>query len=255
VEGRTNSTTDGAAGVRGWAPGTSGRVYGVHGLTDSSTDGTAGVYGEVYATSGSAYGGSFKSRSTAGAGVYGYNDSSGVGGKFKSDSGNVIEGYNSGQLVFKVDNVGNVFADGSYQSPAADFAEMLPATEGLEPGDVLAIGPDGRVVKASAENPTALVGVYSTDPAFLGGKDNDPTQNVPVAIIGVVPVKATAENGPIRPNDPLTASNVLGYAAKAIPLFVLEGGEGVYAGGTVLGRALEGLDSGEGTILVLLQLR
>jgi len=73
--------------------------------------------------------------------------------------------------------------------------------------------------------------------------------------MGVVPVKASAENGPIRPNDPLTVSSIPGHAARAMPLFVLDGGQGVYAGGTILGRALEGLDSGQGVIQVLLQLR
>ena len=41
---------------------------------------------------------------------------------------------------------GNLFVRGSYFFGGADFAEMLAAEPGLEPGDVLAIGPDGRQI-------------------------------------------------------------------------------------------------------------
>ncbi len=215
--------------------------YGVHaqGGTDDSGD----------------YGGHFEGYN----GVYGQ-ASVGVGGRFGSTTGNILEGYGSqGALAFKVDNSGNVYADGTYSSPAADFAEMLPGVEGLEPGDVVAVGPDGTVCLASADDPQALVGVYSTEPAFVGGSGaqgpDAQTANIPVAIMGIVPVKVSAENGPIRPNDSLTVSSIPGYAAKAEPLFVLDGGEAVYAGGEILGRALEGLDSGQGVIQVIIQLR
>jgi len=249
-------STDGR-GVYGRAYAKSGNTFGVFGKSDSTAG--IGVYGEATAASGETYGGYFKAASGSGAALYGEAANAGVGVKAKSEKGNVIEGYGGGGLVFKVDNSGNVFADGTYQSPAADFAEMLPGDEGLEPGDVLAIAANGRVTKASAENPLAIIGVYSTAPAFLGGRSSADSEQsparVPVAILGVVPVKVSAENGPIRPNDPLAASSIPGYAARAIPLFVLDGGEGVYAGGSILGRALEGLDSGEGVIKVLLQLR
>ena len=241
VYGETKSSDDGAAGVIGWADASSGKTYGVHGVTDSGDTDAAAIYGE---TSTAASGGRFESDS--GTAVY-----------LKSDSGDIIQGYNAGQLVFKVSNEGNVYADGQYLSPAADFAEMLPGEEDMEPGDVLAVGPDGKVVRAGAGGVAAIIGVYSTKPAFIGGASLEGGGEglVPVAVVGVVPVKVTAENGPIRPNDLLTLSRTPGYAAKAVPLFVLDSGEGVYAGGTILGRALEGLESGEGVIRVLLQLR
>ena len=51
----------------------------------------------------------------------------------------------------------------------------------------------------------SVVGVYSTKPGFLGGSadDADPTGKVPLALVGVVQVKASAEGGPIRPGDML----------------------------------------------------
>jgi len=258
VYATTKSTGNNTAAVQGWADASGGRVYGMHGSTRSSGEGAAGVYGEASATSGQTYGGHFKVASSAGAGIYGEASGAGVGVKAMSEQGNVIEGYAGNSLVFKVDHSGNVFADGTYQSPAADFAELLPGAEGLEAGDVLAVDASGHAVKASVENSLAIIGVYSTDPAFLGGAQSaigNPPSRIPVAIIGVVPVKASTENGPIRAGDPLTVSSKAGYAAKATPLFVLDGGEGVYAGGSIVGRALQGLDSGEGVIQVLLQLR
>jgi len=62
-----------------------------------------------------------------------------------------------------------------------------------------------------------------------------------LALMGRVPVKATTENGPIRPGDLLTVSSETGYAARC-------------AGAkecVIIGKALEGLKEGEGMILVL----
>jgi hypothetical protein len=66
---------------------------------------------------------------------------------------------------------------------------------------------------------------------------------------GVVPVKVTADRGAIKPGDLLTASCVPGHARRAEPV-TLEGVE-LYRPGTVLGKALEPLESGTGTVTVL----
>jgi hypothetical protein len=266
VKGETKSTSGYTTGVFGRALATSGQTYGVWGQTNSTTNDASGVFGRASATGGATYGvwGETMSTTAAAAGVMGRaNDEAAAGGRFESDSGpglyvksesgNVIVGYNAGGQVFRVDNSGNVYAR-SYSSPAADFAEMLPGLPGLEPGDVLAIGPDGLVTRAGADNALAVIGVYSSDPAFLGGQSPAAGGDVPVAIMGVVPVKITAANGPIRANDLLTVSATRpGYAARAVPLFTLANGEAVYAGGTIVGRALQGLAAGEGVIRVLLQ--
>jgi hypothetical protein len=240
--GYFESYAENGVGAWGQAHADTGATVGLRG-TSSGTGDAAGVLGEGYD---SAAGGRFES-------------ATGVAVRARSDSGNIIEGYNGTQLAFKVDNAGNVYADGTFQSPAADFAELLPGTAGLEPGDVLAVGPDGLVTLASADIATAVIGVYSTQPAFLGGVSATRRQqqgSVPVAIMGVVPVKVTAENGPIRPNDVLAVSRTrTGHATRAVPLFVVAGGESVFAGGTLVGRALEGLSSGDGVIRALIQLR
>jgi len=159
-----------------------------------------------------------------------------------------FHGGSSGDLELLVDATGNVRADGTFSSPAADFAELLPAREGLEPGDVLAIDVDGKLIRSVEAYQASVAGVYSTRPAFLGGQaiEGDPERQVPLAVVGVVPVKASAENGPIRPGDMLVASSTPGHAMRA----------GTRApNGCVIGKALGRLDAGTGivTMLVILQ--
>jgi hypothetical protein len=69
---------------------------------------------------------------------------------------------------------------------------------------------------------------------------------VPLAIAGIVPVKASAENGAITPGALLVASNTPGHCMLS--------GENPQVG-TVLGKALEGLDQGTGMILMLVMLQ
>jgi hypothetical protein len=69
---------------------------------------------------------------------------------------------------------------------------------------------------------------------------------IPLAIAGVVPVKASAENGAITPGALLVASDTPGHCMLA--------GENPPIG-TVLGKALEGLERGAGIILMLVMLQ
>jgi hypothetical protein len=146
-----------------------------------------------------------------------------------------------------------VYADGSFHPGGADFAELLPAGQGLEPGDVLVIGPDGRLACSSEAYQPTVAGVYSTKPGIVGGGEDgktfsemDLSNKAPLAIVGVVPVKASTENGSIRPGDLLVASATPGHAMRASPNPPI---------GTVLGKALAALDDGTGTILMLVMLQ
>jgi len=120
--------------------------------------------------------------------------------------------------------------------------------DGLEPGDVLVVGPDGKLHRSDESCAANVVGVYSTDPGFVGGSDEDGPQaaEIPLAVVGVVPVKATAEGGLIAPGDLLVASSMPGHAMKA----------GLNpAVGTVVGKALEPLDGAVGVITMLVMLQ
>lgn len=244
------------------------------------------------------------------AAVYGRNFSSGPGGWFTTYSGNDIlvaeEEVTRGSynVRFRVARSGEVYADGAFHPGGADFAEMLPATTGLEPGDVLVIGPQGILQRSSTPNAQTVIGIYSTKPGVIGdlntealtpvrggqqaanrsqpdgaasaaqAKPETPANvavaaktvqpdpyavayaqqsKVPVAVIGVVPVKASAENGPIQPGDLLTTSATPGHAMKATPVDV--GGVSIYRPGTIVGKALTPLaqDTGVITVVVTLQ--
>jgi hypothetical protein len=147
--------------------------------------------------------------------------------------------------------------NGTYVA-GSDFAESLPVVgdpAGYEPGDVLVISLDrpGGVAKCSQPYDELVVGVYSTRPGFLGADKEGATEvaadEVPVAVLGIVPVKVTDENGPIQPGDLLTTSSTPGRAMRCVGLDLCFG--------RTLGKALEGLPVGQSTgviqVLVTLQ--
>ena len=68
---------------------------------------------------------------------------------------------------------------------------------------------------------------------------------IPLAVVGIVPCKVSAENGPIRPGDLLVTSSTPGHAMRDRDPAV----------GTVLGKALEEMPSGTGVIKVLVTLQ
>jgi hypothetical protein len=67
-----------------------------------------------------------------------------------------------------------------------------------------------------------------------------------VALVGTVDVRASVENGPIRPGDLLVSASMEGTAMR--------GGERA-ATGTVIGKALTPLAQGTGTVSMLVMLR
>jgi hypothetical protein len=128
-----------------------------------------------------------------------------------------------------------------------------------EPGDVLVISTEspGAVEKASRPYDPRVAGVYSTRPAMLGadkgGVSRIDAEDVPIAIVGIVPTKATTENGPIQVGDLLTTSSTPGHAMKASPVSI--GAAQLYPTGTIVGKALESLPDGSGVIKVLVTLK
>ncbi|MCU0290378.1 MAG: hypothetical protein MUF10_00080 [Thermoanaerobaculaceae bacterium] len=175
----------------------------------------------------------------SGAGVQGYNTSTGP----------IFDGWNASTTrVFRVDQTGKVFANGGYATGGADFAELLPARDGIEPGDVLAVTADGTLARSTEAYQASVVGVYSTQPGFLGGNPDAETGTgkVPLAVVGVVPVKASTENGAVRPGDLLVASSTAGHAMRAGSRTPV---------GAVLGKALTGLAEGTGTVTLLVMVR
>jgi hypothetical protein len=120
-----------------------------------------------------------------------------------------------------------------------------------EPGDVLVMTVDGSAVEMTGEPYSPRVaGVYSTRPGFLGADKNGETRvddnDVPVAIVGIVPTKVSAENGPIGVGDLLVSASTPGHAMKGTDQSLMHG--------AVVGKALEPLAGGTGVIRVLVSL-
>lgn len=163
-------------------------------------------------------------------------------------TGNYLECHKpDGSRKCRITNQGT-FVSGS------DFAEALPARRGavLAPGDVLAMTDDGAAVeKAAMPYSARLVGVYSTRPGVLGADKDGETRvdpdDVPVAIMGIVPTKVTADEHAIAVGDMLVASAQPGYAMK--------GTDRSRMPGATVGKALEPLSSGTGVIKVLVGMR
>jgi hypothetical protein len=253
----------------------SGTVHGIDGIIDVSNSGEgfavvgassntfgAGVLGSNtvgIGVQGTSRDGDGVFGATAnGAGIHGVS-TSGIGVLARSLSGHIIEGRTAlnNDVRFRVENDGDVRADGTFASPAADFAEMMEVEESgnwkiesYQPGDVLIISPEtGKLTKGHQPYCPLVAGVYSTKPAFLGGHEMDEKRpgQVPLAVLGIVPCKVTAENGPIAIGDLLVTSSTPGHAMK--------GTDRSQMLGAIVGKALEPLSSGAGTIKVLVTLQ
>jgi len=138
-----------------------------------------------------------------------------------------------------------IYAKGT-KIPNSDVAEYMPVTENVTPGTVMVIGEDGKLQPSTTSNDTKVAGIVSTSPGVTLGTNNNgnPGEQI-IAVAGRVPCKVDASNGPIHPRDLLTTSDKPGYAMKATDPKV----------GTILGKAMGTLESGTGTIEVIVTLQ
>ncbi len=158
----------------------------------------------------------------------------------------------AGTEMLKV--AGDVNVTGNIAAKYQDLAEWVPSTEELEPGSVVVIDPAGtdRVIASSIAYDTTVAGVVSAQPGIILGERGESKEMV--ATTGRVRVLVDATAAPIRIGDLLVTSSKPGRAMKSIPM-ALGTGSAIHRPGTILGKALEALDSGEGEILVLLSLQ
>jgi len=134
-----------------------------------------------------------------------------------------------------------------------DVAEWVPATEAMSPGTVVILNPDrsNEVIPSAHSYDTSVAGVVSAKPGLLLGEASD--TKAKIATTGRVRVRVDATLSPIRIGDLLVTSDKSGMAMKSEPMEV--NGRRFHQPGTILGKALEPLDHGEGEILVLLTLQ
>ena len=264
VEGLANSPT--GVGVLGNANSTTGSTIGVQGTVASATgigiqglSPNIGVEGNAEAA-----GGSFP------IGVHGIIDSSaGAAAVFDNPArtilnvctGNLVIGRTYNTLVgiinvFRVDCTGKGYFDNGTQTGGADFAESVTIRGNRSqyaPGDLLVIDSRGkrRLALSQQAYSTRIAGIYSTKPGVLATPhkmdDSQLAQEVPLAVVGIVPCKVSAENGPIEVGDLLVASSKPGFAMK--------GTDRRRMLGAVVGKAMESLQSNTGVIEVLVSLQ
>jgi hypothetical protein len=158
------------------------------------------------------------------------------------------------KVVFRVDTFGDMHIAGNLFTNGADFAETIAVNgnkSGYAAGDVLVIDQtaERRLTRTSKPYSTLVAGIYSTRPGVLAGSKMEKglSTDVPLAVVGIVPCKVTAENGVIQAGDLLVTSSKPGYAMK--------GTNHKRMMGAVLGKALQPLNKGDGVIQVLVTLQ
>ena len=174
-----------------------------------------------------------------------------------ASGGNLYLGMTNGTHKFRVSTGGVAYADGGFVASGADFAESVAVrgqSSEYEPGDVLEIdaNADRHLALSHHAYATLVAGIYSTKPGVLATPHNidDPSAQsteVPLAVVGIVPCKVTAENGAIARGDLLVTSSRPGYAMKGTDQSRLVG--------AVVGKALQPLAAGTGMIEVLITLQ
>jgi len=252
------SATPSGAGIGVLGVGNSPEGFGVMGVNQASSGYGTGIFGYVLSPDGG-IGVLGRAWSTTGFGIGVRGEAltpDGTAGLFDSQAGgNILVGVSLGSEKFRVDGTGAVYAS-SYNIGGADLAESI-LVKGkraeYSPGDLLVIDPTAnrRLAVASQPYSRLVAGIYSTQPGLLAStrKVSEPTplNEVPLAVVGIVPCKASAENGAIKVGDLLVTSSTAGYAMK--------GTERKRMLGAVVGKALEPLKNGKGKIQVLVTLQ
>jgi hypothetical protein len=134
-----------------------------------------------------------------------------------------------------------------------DVAEWVPAGQAMPPGTVVVLNRARRneVMPSSEAYDTTVAGVVSSQPGLILGRAG--TSKAKIATSGRVRVRVDATKNPIAIGDLMVTSKKSGMAMKSEPIEI--SGRKFHQPGTIVGKALEPLASGEGEILVLLSLQ
>ena len=134
-------------------------------------------------------------------------------------------------------------ADCAEEFTMADIREM-------EPGAVMVLEDDGKLVPCQMEYDTRVVGVVSGageyKPGIVLDRQPESVDRGPIALVGKAFCKVTADSGPIRVGDLLTTATVPGHAMKCT--------DRARALGALIGKALAPLAKGNGLIPIMVGL-
>jgi len=144
-------------------------------------------------------------------------------------------------------------ADHALPAKYQDVAEWVPSSEQIPAGTVVVLDStkSNQVIASTICYDTRVAGVVSEQPGIALGEKGE--SKVLVATTGRVRMKVDATRAPIHIGDLLVTSDVPGVAMKSEPVNL--GGVQIHRPGTLIGKALEPLEKGSGTILVLLSLQ
>lgn len=171
-------------------------------------------------------------------------------------TGDMIRGFDSGLLKFRVLNQGQVVTPSISITGGADLSEPFDLAEALgdvEPGSVLVIDPEnpGSLTLSGRPYDPRVAGIVSgaggVRPGLTLSQQGKLDGGHQVALSGRVYVRASTENGPIRPGDMITTSTRPGLGMRAT--------DRQKSYGAVVGKAMTGLETGEGLVLVLVGLQ
>jgi hypothetical protein len=249
------TTADGHSGVAGVCDTSNGNgVYGRSAKSDgvigiTMGDGKAGVAGVCDTGNGNGVYG----RSKTANGVVGYSSSdvhAGVAGVNDNSAGIGIYGK-GGRLAGFFE--GDVEVTGDIRLANADCAEDFNISEValVEPGTVMVLGAEEVLLPSYRAYDKCVAGVISGagdyKPGIVLDKQVSQQRRLPVALLGKVFCKVDAQYGAIEVGDLLTTSPTPGHAMKA--------NDPMKAFGSVIGKALRPLVSGEGLIPILIALQ
>ena len=156
----------------------------------------------------------------------------------------------------KLDVAGTTRTDTLQIDAGSDLAEPfgVAGAENVAPGMVMAIDPENagqlRIAVGAYDRTVAgcVSGANGVRPGLIMSQEGSAADGeFPVALSGRVYCLADARHGPIRPGDLLTTSDTPGHA-----MAVVDYGR---AQGAILGKAMTGLDEGQGYVLVLVTLQ
>jgi hypothetical protein len=247
VWGYTLSATD--SGVYG---SNDGSGYGVAGFSEKGI----GVRGDTKEGFAAVHGNGGKNGvwgytlSATDSGVYGSNDGSGYGVAGFSKNGIGVLG-SGGRLAGLFE--GDIEVTGDIRLKNADCAEDfdIAGLKKIEPGSVMVIDSEGALRECDRAYDKRVAGVISGaglyKPGLILDKQESSSNRMPIALMGKVYCKVDASYGAIEVGDLLTTSLTPGHAMKA--------DDPMKAFGSVIGKALQPLASGEGLIPILIALQ
>jgi hypothetical protein len=148
---------------------------------------------------------------------------------------------------------GDVLVTGNIGAKYQDLAEWVHATNDLASGTVVVLNAEtpNSVTPSKEPYDTRVAGVVSETPGIILGEAG--IGKVKVATTGRVKVRVDATKMPVRIGDLLATSDIEGVAMRSEPIDV--GGVKIHRPGTLIGKALEDIEQGQGEILVLLSLQ